>query len=669
MDDNPLVKQKSLSPVVAFAAASALGAILIIFWAHHFGLLNGGQSNGASLQSQVTSIVNNALHLPAPPPRQAVTADQLAPVVPPLPADLPRPSPAFAAMIAQGVAEVGVKPKTVILPNERALEEVADIERADYAAAGRLAEDVLAHSKLDGWQFAPFNVFMSSLTHGNDPALLNGLNGWVRQEPQSALAYLMRGMYYAETGPNLRGPDRRSRVPPEILAMYTENQRLAVADLRRSISLNPHIPWSYYQVLHVLSRDGNESPGDEVFEQAIKAYPGYYQLYEQRLHMLEPQWGGSLEGLYEFAARYAGKAPDNSSLQFMYLNVYHQAMNDTWYDCDSARDSAKQQCIDDTLKRQHIPKEVKAGVLEALNLYKVSDPIRFSEAIWPILSTMANSEGGKTSDFGEMLQTAATIMGSDTRLTHASGHNNYMLDDVTAQVWERTGYVENADQKFRDALTDIEQTTFHDETERDLAAARVLTHLMSLYRHNSQWQNTIIFFDAAESVGGVNFTREPHPKCIALFKLKHFAEAVTECTRVLQANNYFAGAQFYLGRSYEGLQQWDTALSVLEPVALGADNSFRVSAGIWMSVDYGKKKDFSGELLSLNEHGFLFDTDIQEPDDLAASFNNRCHALMELGRLQEALDDCNVSLKYDQLPDTIRKQRELVKMLADKRKT
>jgi tetratricopeptide (TPR) repeat protein len=664
MDDNPLPEQKTLSPVVIFAAASALGAMLIIVWVHHFGLLKGIQP-----QRAVTSLVRPAVHTPLAPPRNPVTADQLAPVVPALPANLPPPQASFAAMIAQGVAELGLKPKTVTLPNELALQEVADIKRADYAAASRLAADVLGHSRLDGWQFAPFNVFMASLTHGNDPSLLNGLNEWVRQEPQSALAYLVRGVYYAETGSNLRGPDGRSMIPPEILAMYAENQRRAEADLQQSISLNPHIPWSYYELLHVIARDGNESPGEEVFQQAIKAYPGYYALYERRLHMLEPQWGGSLEDLYAFAAQYAGKAPDSSPLQFLYLNVYYQAMNDTWYDCDSAQDDAKQQCFDDTLKKQRIPKEVRAGVVKALNLYKVSDPIHFSEAAWSILGMMATSPGSKTSDFGEILQTAANIMGSDTRLTHVSGHNSYMLDDVTAQVWEKAGYLENADQKFRDALVDIDQTKFHDEAERDLAAKTVLTHLMSLYRANSQWLNTIIFYDAAESVGGVNFTREPHPKCIALFKLKHYAEAVTECTRVLQANNYFTGAQFYLGRSYEGLQQWDTALSVLEPVALGADNSFRVGAAIWMSVDYGKKKDFVGELQSLNEHGYLFDTDMQGPDDLAASFNNRCHALMELGRLQEALDDCNVSLKYGQLPDTIRKHQELVRMLADKRQT
>ena len=150
--------------------------------------------------------------------------------------------------------------------------------------------------------------------------------------------------------------------------------------------------------------------------------------------------------------------------------------------------------------------------------------------------------------------------------------------------------------------------------------------------------------------------------------MKHWTEAVTECTRVIEANNHYLDPQVFLARAYEGLQQWDTALAVNAPVASSADNLFRVSAAIGMSVDYGKKNDFAGELKSLNEHGYLFDTNMQAPDDLAAAFNNRCHALMQLGRLQEALDDCNVSLRYGQLPDTIHKQQELLRLLAQQGK-
>jgi tetratricopeptide (TPR) repeat protein len=204
--------------------------------------------------------------------------------------------------------------------------------------------------------------------------------------------------------------------------------------------------------------------------------------------------------------------------------------------------------------------------------------------------------------------------------------------------------------------------------ERNQAFAVVLNHLANFSRNGSQLMNIIIYYTAAERVAGINFTEYPHQKCYAYYKMKRWPEAVSECTRMLEANNHYLDLQYFLGRTYEGLQQWDTALAVYEPVALSADNSFRVGAAIWMSVDYGKKNDFAGELKSLNEHGYLFDTYMQQPDDLAAAYNNRCHALMQLGRLQDALDDCNVSLRYGQLPDTVHKQQELLRLLAQKGK-
>ena len=669
MDENPIADKKSLSPVVVFATFSVLAALLIVVWAHQSGVLGGGMHEAtlAAIVTDSTPTPTPTLILP-PPSHQPVTREQLVPVVPPLPTNLPPPNPAFASMIAQSVAELGVKPKTVVLPNELALQEVAAIKRADYAAASRIAGDVLARSKLDAGNLSPFNAFMGSLTHGNDPVLLNHLNEWVQQQPQSVLAYLMRADYYFDTGWNLRGTDVGSRIPTEIYAMFVENEQLATADLRKAIDLNPRIPWSYFKLLCAVSGEGDSDEVQDVFEMAIKAYPGYYSLYKQRLYTLTPKWGGSLDEMYAFAARYAGKAADSSPLKFLYLEVYDNVLNAAWFECRSMKGDAVRRCVDDTLKSQGPPKEVGDGIIKALNLYKVSDPIRFSQAIWPVLSSIAASPGSSATGFGEMVQTAATIMGSDTRLTHAPGHNSYVLDDVTGQVWAQQSYLENADQKYRDALADIEQTTFHDEAERDEAETTVLIHLMNLYLNQSQWVNTIVFYNAAESVGGVNFSKESHQKCMAYLKLKHYSESVTECTRVLQANNYYDAPQYYLGRSYEGLQQWDAALAVYAPIALGAD-LYRDSSAIWMSVDYGKKNDMAGELKSLNEHGYLFDTETREPDDLAVAFNNRCHALMELGRLDEALADCNVSLKYGQLPDAIHKQQELLRRLTQRRKS
>jgi hypothetical protein len=85
-----------------------------------------------------------------------------------------------------------------------------------------------------------------------------------------------------------------------------------------------------------------------------------------------------------------------------------------------------------------------------------------------------------------------------------------------------------------------------------------------------------------------------------------------------------------------------------------------------MSYDFGQKRDFAGQLASMNQHAYLFDAELQPPHDLAVAYNNRCFAHMKLGQLKEALDDCTMSLKFDRMPDAFHKQQELLKLLGVK---
>jgi tetratricopeptide (TPR) repeat protein len=229
----------------------------------------------------------------------------------------------------------------------------------------------------------------------------------------------------------------------------------------------------------------------------------------------------------------------------------------------------------------------------------------------------------------------------------------------------------NAEQKFRDALDDVQNTSFPDEEQRDAAMATIYDHMTEFARRTSQFMNTIVYYDAANAVGGINHGSAQHLKCWAYNHLKHYAEGATECQRVLQQSNGNTLLSHYsLARAYEGLEQWDAALAEFNIVADSADNYLRVGAATEMSLIYGSKKhDPAAELTSLNEHPYLFDDRMQPPVDLAVSFNNRCYAYMQLGELERALQDCTASLKYDHIPDAFHKQQELMRRLAGKDKT
>ena len=111
---------------------------------------------------------------------------------------------------------------------------------------------------------------------------------------------------------------------------------MSAADIRQSISLNPHNPWSYYRLMGTMGGEGNTPELQAAFETAIKAFPQYYQLYQYRLNMLTPKWGGSLHDMYGFVAQYAHDVPDNSPMKLLYLQVYADVLNAAWFDCRSA---------------------------------------------------------------------------------------------------------------------------------------------------------------------------------------------------------------------------------------------------------------------------------------------------------------------------------------------
>jgi tetratricopeptide (TPR) repeat protein len=572
----------------------------------------------------------------------------------------------LSGLIAQRTAELAIKPKTAITSPDLALEAATAIKNGDYAKGGRMAEDVRAQSHLENWRFYPFNEFIGSIVRGDDPVLLEHLNRWIEREPESSMAYLFRSMYYQEAGWVARGSDLARMVPARSIARFREDIRLSRTDVQKSISLNPKNPSSYYELLRVAVSEGDSPDGERIFLFGIRAFPNYYPLYQTRLRSLRPKWGGSIDSMYAFVERYADVAPKNSPLKLLYLELYADVLDDVALQCKSQSGYVRELCVD-ALFWLHSRHGLEDHMAEALNLYKVSDPVQFSTAVWPLLETIScNPCIGSPAIGGRVLQQAASVTGSDNRIMDEPTHNSYVLDDVTARVWAQMDNSANAEKKFREALRDVERTPFPDEAEKAAAMATILDHMAAFADDTRQYVDIIVYHDAANSVGGINHTAIPWRKCYAYYHLKYFAAAVKECTALIETNGNYPQTHYWRAKAYEGLRQWDASIADFTPVADSADNWFRVGAALDMSYEFGQKGDYAGQLASMNRYPYLFDPALQPPHDLAVAFNNRCFAYMKLGQLKQALDDCTMSLKYDRIPDAYQKQQQLLKMLATK---
>lgn len=568
---------------------------------------------------------------------------------------------ALAALIAERVADLSIKPKTAVLPTDLALEAATAIKQGDYSKADRIARDVLAHSKLQAWRFYPFNEFMGSIVRGDDdPVLLQHLNAWLEREPKSNLALLIRAKYYRQVGAAARGNDGASMVPVPLMQLFQDDTAHAIADVRKAISLDPKNPWSYYEWLDIASASGNSPQTEQAFQAGIKAFPRYYPLYQTRLRTLAPRRGGSIEDMYEFVERYAGSAPDDTPLKFLYLDLYVDLLQNGGYGCRFLEGPDRETC-----KKYSQRPSLEKGMSQALNLYKVSDPTQFSMAIWPLLRMMACGPCvGSPEAVGGVLQIAANVMGSDNRMMDEPTHNSYVLDDITARVWAQMDNPGSADKKFHEALSDVEHTSFPDEAQKAEALATIFGDMGEVAYNNQQFMDIIVYEDAVVAAAGSNYSVTPHRKCYGYYRMKHYAETVRECTALIEGNGNYLESHYWRGKAYENTSQWDASIADLELVADSSNNYYRVGAALDMSFDYGQKADYAGQLASMNAHPYLFDSKIQPPADLASSYNNRCFAYMKLGQLQQALDDCTKSLTYGRIPDAFHKQQELLKLLG-----
>jgi tetratricopeptide (TPR) repeat protein len=571
---------------------------------------------------------------------------------------------ALAAMVAEKTIELGLKPKTETTPADQALEVSAAIEAGDFAKARTISEDVLSRSQIRGWGFYPLNDFMSALVRGKDARLLGGLNQWLQREPNNGLAYLMRARYYRHAAWDTRGSEFSSMVPDHLMQQFRDDLSHATSDAGQAMRLNPEVPLSYYELLEDQMGDG-DSPGvDQAFEVGIKAFPNYYPLYKSRLRVLAPKWGGSVVAMYDFVDRYAGNATKDSPLRLLYLDLYAQLLDTAALPCRRFEGTSREMCVK-TLFEQFNRPSLEPGMESALDLYKVSDPAEFSVAVWPLLASIScNKCIGMPSAGAGVLQIAASIMESDNQIMDTPTHNSYMLDDITARIWAQSDNPANADKKFHEALYDVEHTSFRDSARKAQIEADIFDHMAEVADTNSQFIDILVYEGAANAVGGPNHGDTPYRACYAYYRLKHFNEAVTACTALIEANGNYMQTHYWRAKAYEGLGQWDASIQDFTPVAESADNWFRVGAALDMSYDYGQKGDFGGQLASMNRYPYLFDEKMQPPHDLAVAYNNRCFALMKLDRLQEALDDCTRSLTYDRIPDALSKQQELLKRLG-----
>jgi tetratricopeptide (TPR) repeat protein len=471
-------------------------------------------------------------------------------------------------------------------------------------------------------------------------------------------ATVLRAQYSYDVGWAERGHGFVDSVSEGRMAAFADYMNAALADVSAAISLDPSIPNGFTLRLRILRGIGSRE-FFEAFSEGIATHPNYYPLYEVALATLQPRWGGSTSAMTAFV-EFAGGASQFSPLKFLYLNLYRDLLSSAGVNCRASGvgEDEISRCIG-SFMNQAATQDLEQKVVNALGLYDHTDKHQFDLAIREILSDMLATPGGDA-HAGAVLQLAATSMHSDTQLKRKNpGHNDYVIDELVAQSWERKRFRDNAAAKYREALAAAQNATFPSEEEKNFALARIYSALADAAAGENQYVDQIAYAKAAVLLG---VPWNAHRVCTGYYNLEDYDRAIEACTNAIAMTDN-PSAWFWRGAAYDESGQQDAALADWTKVADRADENFAPSAVIRMSMIFFDRSDLEGALAVLNAYPFLYDPARTRASDVAVGYNNRCYAYMELGDLKKALEDCTQSLRYGSIPDAFRKQQELVARL------
>lgn len=151
----------------------------------------------------------------------------------------------------------------------------------------------------------------------DDPDLLPLLDAWVQTSPKSYAALLARGVYHQQRGWTARGGKSVKDTPAGNIAAMKTAHKLALADLKASLELNPKLIVAYVELIRLSKASGHRRDSQVFIRAANKICPPCFNARQSYILTLEPRWGGSYGAMARFATESEKLSAQNSRLKVL----------------------------------------------------------------------------------------------------------------------------------------------------------------------------------------------------------------------------------------------------------------------------------------------------------------------------------------------------------------
>lgn len=149
--------------------------------------------------------------------------------------------------------------------------------------------------------------------------ILPYIENWIKYNPKSANAHIIRGVYHIERAWEIRGGTVAKDVSEEKWKPFREYNYIAKQELETAYGLDPKNPHSSRQLMRVQrALNSRDKDATEIyFLRATKNHPTFYWAYDSKITNLMPKWGGDWKTMFAFANETAKNAPPGSLLKMV----------------------------------------------------------------------------------------------------------------------------------------------------------------------------------------------------------------------------------------------------------------------------------------------------------------------------------------------------------------
>ena len=570
---------------------------------------------------------------------------------------------ALAVLAISGCEYVPHRELTVF---ERAQSVRLEIRAGHFSEAEQQASKTLTQSRIGRWHFSPFATFVNYVSAPSDEEFAKSLNAWVGENSKSPFARLVRANYHYNQGWWVRGHGFSNEIDAARFDRFQHELALAAKDSDDVVQLAPNNPYARYLEL-LIARDTQSNAAQKAaFQKSIAKFPNYYPLYLLRLDALQPKWGGSTDAMKAFVKQYADAAPSGSPLKMLGLNLYVDLLGAASQKCIGQQGGDDlRECVERAMA-QSADDSVTQSARAAIQTFAKRNDSEAVVEVEAALRSMAMTPGGGTYAIKFLLAAADSLHSDPQLVTGNAGNNVYAVDRIASLIWYRQGNYANALTLANRAKKDLANTRFTSEAEGRDAKAEINRDFLETYARLQNYPQVAAYGEAMAQLSG-GFGANPgfdRLTCEALFRLQRYSQALKTCSAIINASEDLQ-ARFFRARVYDATKRGSEAIGDYQVVADSAASAdFITYSALAISIIYGNENKDLNALSSLNGFENLFAASHVTNADRAVYYNNRCYYKMKLEHPKAALDDCNISLRYGNIPDAVSKQQQLMHQLG-----